>query len=46
MAKLPIIPRVESSRDLRNVPVKVRQTLSVLFPVPHRGASCKCGEDR
>ena len=32
MAKLPIIPRVESSRDLRNVPVKVRQTLSVLFP--------------
>lgn len=46
MAKLSIIPRVESSKDLWNVPVKVRQTLSVLFPIPHRGASCKCGEDK
>ena len=42
--KLSVIPWVESSRDPWNVSVKVCQTLSVLFPVSHRGASCKYDE--
>lgn len=36
--------RVESSRDSQGVPAKVRQALSVLFPIPHQGASCKYDE--
>ena len=37
MAKPPVIPWVESSRDPWNVFVKVRQALFVLFPLSHRG---------
>ena len=40
-ARPPAIPWVESSRGPWNVPIKVRQALSVLFPFSHRGASCK-----
>lgn len=32
-----IIPWVESSRDPRDVSVKARRALSVLFPTSHRG---------
>ena len=42
--KLSVIPWVESSRDPWNVSVKVCRALSVLFPIPHRGASCKYDE--
>ncbi len=35
---------VESSRDSQRVPAEARRTSSVLFPISHRGASCKCDE--
>jgi len=44
MARLSAALRVESSRDSLGVPAKVRQALSVLFPISHRGASCKYDE--